>query len=105
MAERREERANQALRDSVAEFLVREAGPQSLITVTRAEVSSNFLHATLYLTVLPEEKEAAALALARRSIPELKKFIEERVRLPRMPHIDFYIDRGQKNADRLEELS
>lgn len=92
---------NQAVRDTVAEFIAREAGPQSLITVTRAEVASDFTHADIFLTVLPEDKETAALGLINRSIPELKAFLKSRVLLPRMPHLEFRIDKGEKSAERI----
>ncbi len=88
----RRETARQILRDAAAEFLAREAGPQSLITVTRAEISSDFSSATLFLSVLPEEQSQAALGLARRNIPELKKFLKEHTKLPRAPFIDFALE-------------
>ena len=90
----RVETARQILRDAAAEFLAREAGPQSLITVTRAEVSSDFGSATLFLSVLPEEQSTAALGLARRNIPELKKFLKENTKLPRAPFIDFALEKA-----------
>lgn len=101
----RTERANQTMRDLAAEFVAREAGPQSLITVTRAEVEPNFSHAKIFITVLPEDKEEGALGVINRSITEFKKYLEERARFPHLPYITFEIDRGQKNEDRLMELS
>jgi len=92
----RHETARQILRDAAAQWLAREAGPQSLITITRAEVSSDFRNATLFLSVLPEEKSEAALGLARRNIPELKKFLKEHTKLPRAPYIDFTLEREEK---------
>ena len=100
----RQETARQILRDAVAEFLAREAGPQSLITFTRTDISSDFARATIYLSVLPQEKEAAALGLANRNIPELKKFLKERTKL-RVPYIEFTPDLGERNRERLDELS
>ena len=89
------ENASQILRDAVATFLAREAGPQSLITVTRARCSSGLDHATVYLSVLPREKEAAALSFANRTVEDLKKYLREHTKLPRNPYIDFVIDKAE----------
>ncbi len=89
----RMETARQILRDAAAEFLAREAGPQSLITVTRAELSSDFSHATVYLSVLPAEKAAAALGLADRNVVGLKKYLKDHTKLPRAPHIEFALEK------------
>jgi ribosome-binding factor A len=105
MARDRTERAQQALRDAAAEFVARNAGPQSLITITRAEMAPNFTRVKFFLSVLPEEKEEAALGLLTRTIPELKKYLEEHIRLPRIPHVEYLIDRGEKNRQRLDSLS
>ena len=101
----RKERIRQSLRDAAAEFLSREAGGHSLITVTRAEIADNSSRAILYLSVLPQDKEEGALGLANRHIPEFKVFLKSRVKLMRVPHIEFKIDEGEKNRQRLDELS
>lgn len=101
----RNEKAARLIRESAAEFLVREAGPQSLITVTSVTVSSDFSHATVYFTVFPEEKEIAALGLAHRHVEDFKHYLKTRAKLPRTPHIEFKIDKGQKNFERLREIN
>src|ERR1041385_5018556 len=98
----RNERATQLIRKSAEEYIAREAGPQSLITVTQANLSSDIAHATVYITVFPEEKEDAALALMQRHVEEYKAFLRTRAKLPRVPHVEFKIDQGQKNFERLQ---
>ncbi|MGH7141336.1 MAG: ribosome-binding factor A [Minisyncoccia bacterium] len=101
----RNERAAEMVGHAAAEFLSREAGPQSLITVTHASLSSDFAYATVFITVLPEEKEMAALDLAHRHVGDFKEFLSTRVKLPKTPHVDFQIDRGQKNFERLQNIN
>jgi len=101
----RDERLNEALRDAAAEFLVREASPQSLITVTRAEVQEGGKSGVIYMSVLPESQEMAAVAFANRHRSEFGRFFETRVRGARMPHVEFVVDLGEKNRRRLDELS
>lgn len=99
------ERLKEVLRTHAAEFLAREAGGQSLITVTHADLSSDKKRAIIYITVLPENKEEAAVGFANRQIADFKSFLKERVRMHRIPHIDFAIDTGEKNRQRIDELS
>jgi ribosome-binding factor A len=99
------ERLKEVLRTHAGEFLAREAGTQSLITVTRTELSSDKKRAIIYLTVLPENKEEAAVGFATRQIADFKDFLKSRVKMHRIPHIDFEIDKGEKNRQRLDELS
>lgn len=101
----RHERLEGALRDVAAEFLAREAGRNSLITVTRAMLSEDNKRATIYITVLPDSAQENALSFANRNIDEVKKFFKERVRGALPPHITFAVDMGEKNRQRLDEIS
>ena len=62
------------MRTAAAEFLAREANRNNLITVTRVDMRSDGKHATIYITVLPESAEAAALKFANRNRGELGRF-------------------------------
>src|SRR5665213_2144476 len=101
----RDERAREALREAAAEFLSREASRQSLITVTNTTLSSDGRRAIIYITVLPETFEVQGLSFANRHCGELAKFLGTRVRGMRTPHIEFVLDKGEKNRQRLDELS
>jgi ribosome-binding factor A len=105
MSGNRHEKMEEALREVVAEFLVREAGPQSLITVTRVILNDDGSKAQALITVLPDSREEEALNFANRQRSDLRAFFEKRVRGMRLPHIEFIIDRGEKNRQRLDELS
>lgn len=99
------ERLQEALREAAAEFLAREAGRQSLITVTRAELSEDGKRVNIFITVYPDSAEEAALGFANRNRKEFVDFFATRVRGARAPHTTFVIDRGEKNRQRLDELS
>jgi ribosome-binding factor A len=105
MSDTRHQRLQEALREGAAEFLSREAGRQSLVTVTRAMLSEDSKRVTVYITVLPESSEGPAVAFANRSHHELVKFLKTKVK-GALPHqIEFEIDMGEKNRRRLDELS
>ena len=92
------------VREVAAEFLAREANRNTLITVTRADISSDGKRVNIFITVLPESYEEQAVAFANRNRSELSDFFKKKVKaLP--PHVEFLIDRGEKNRQRLDELS
>ncbi len=105
MDNRREEKIREALREAAAEYLVREASPKSLITVTSAAISKDGKRAMIYITVLPENFEAEALSFANRNGGRFGEFFRTRVRGVRVPHFTFEIDRGEKNRQRIDILS
>ncbi len=99
------ERQAEALRTAAAEFLAREANRNSLITVTRTEMSEDGKRAVIYITVFPELGEQAALKFANRNRGELGKFLSARTKGMRIPQFEFMIDMGDKNRRRMDELS
>ncbi len=99
------ERDTEVLYHAAAEFLNREAGRQSMITVTRADLSEDRKHGTIYITVFPESAEESAVHFANRNRTEFSKYFEKHVRGMQVPHVEFVIDRGEKNRQRLDELT
>ena len=93
----RDEKIISQLMRLAAEFLVREAGKQSLITVTDCSLADNGQHATLYISVLPEEEAGAALNFVKRRRTELKKYIQNHLRIKRVPFLDFALERKNSN--------
>jgi ribosome-binding factor A len=104
MQDNRNERLQEAVREVAAEFMSREANRNSLITVTRADLSDDGRRCNIFISVFPETAEEAALSFATRNRSELSDFFKKRVKaLP--PHIEFFIDQGEKNRRRLDQLS
>ena len=101
----RKEKIREALRTAAAEFLAREAGRQSLVTVTEARISSDGRKGRVYITVLPESSEQSAVAFANRNRPEFSRFFKKKVRGISPLHIEFVIDEGEKSRQRLDDLS
>lgn len=87
-----------------AVFISHEAGPDSLITVTRTVVSSSGDHVTVFVSVLPADKTAAALSFLGRQREAFSDHLKKRTRLSPLPRVDFQFDNGEKNRQRLDEL-
>ncbi|MDB5224939.1 MAG: Ribosome-binding factor [Candidatus Adlerbacteria bacterium] len=95
----------EAIRNAAADFLAREAGPQALITVTRAQMSSDGKSVNIMMTVLPDTAEEHAVSFANRHRADFTLFMREKVRGIRPPNIEFMIDMGEKNRQRLDDIS
>lgn len=103
MKNRNEKIAN-LIKGKVAEFLSRENNKTSLITVTSANTSPDLKKATIFITVLPEDKERTALLFAKRKRGEIREFLKKHMVIKTVPFIDIEIDRGEKNRQRIDEL-
>jgi ribosome-binding factor A len=101
----RTERVSELVKKYAAEFLSREADKSALITVTNANISDDLKNATIFFSVYPEASEEAALNFAKRKRGEFKRFVRDKIRMKRIPFFDFEIDFGEKNRQRIEELS
>ncbi len=86
------------------DFFQRESSGASLITVTRAEVSSDMKHGTVFITALPESKEPAALDFAKRMRSELRHYVMKRLPVKVIPFFEVEIDYGEKNRLHVDEL-
>lgn len=86
------------------DFFQRESSGASLITVTRAEVSADMKHGTIFITAIPESKEPAALDFAKRMRSELRHKVMKRLPVKVIPFFEIEIDYGEKNRIHVEEL-
>ena len=104
MGDNRHEKIREALRSTAAEFLSREAGRLSMITVTEARISSDGRSGRVYITVLPDSAEQSALAFANRNRGEFSVFFKKRIRGISPLHVTFVLDEGEKSRQRLDEI-
>lgn len=100
----RQKKAANLIKEITAEFLGREDNKTSLLTVTSSTISPDFKRATIYITVLPTNKEAEALEFAKRKRGELREFLKKHMRTKVIPFIDIAIDEGEKNRQKIDEL-
>jgi ribosome-binding factor A len=86
------------------DFFQRESSGASMITVTRTEVSPDMKYGTIFITVLPEDKEEAAINFAKRMRSELRHYVMKRLPIKVIPFFEVEIDYGEKNRLHVEEL-
>ena len=103
MKPQKREKLTSLLSHLAAEFLERETGNDSMITVTGTSLSEHGEHLDILFTVLPEQKEQGALGFANRRIGDFRDFIKKRSRIGRIPSIKFDAKRIQSGwVPRLE---
>jgi len=100
----RNEKVANFIKEMTAEFLGRVNDRTSLITVTGATCSPDLKRATVFITVLPEEKEKLALEFAKRKRGELREFLMKTMTTKNVPFIDIAIDLGEKHRQKIDEL-
>ncbi|MFA6397813.1 MAG: ribosome-binding factor A [Candidatus Paceibacterota bacterium] len=100
----RQEKINNLIKHLVATFLESETNKTSLITVTNCEVSRDLKNATVFITVFPEDKESAVLDFVKRKRSDAKDFLKKHMTTRTVPFLDFEIDLGEKNRQRIDWL-
>jgi ribosome-binding factor A len=75
------------------------------ITLTRVQVSADLQHARVYYTTLgdPTARRETALALER-ATPFFRRQIGGRLRLRRVPEVEFRFDESIEQQDRIEQI-
>lgn len=101
----KKEKMEEIIRKISAVFIKNEATSNPLISVTKTLVDDKLKKAEIFVSVFPENMEKDALNFLRRKRPLLKKYLEKNIRSRVTPHLDFFIDLGEKNRQRIEELS
>ena len=101
--QRNEKVANQ-IKELAAQFLGRVNNRTSLITVTSASCSPDLKRATIFITVLPNEKESAALGFVKRQLKEMREFLKKNMPIKTIPFLYVMIDQGEKNRQKIDEL-
>lgn len=105
MGSKRQIQVSEALAHLAADYFARESNRESLITVTRADVSPDLKNVKIFLSVLPDKYEDAVLHFARRSRTPFRDFIKDKAKLRFLPNVDFEIDYGEKNRQRIDDLT
>ncbi len=104
MSEYRTDKITNHIKELSANFIEHEAGPTSLITVTRVLLSADGKNATVMISVLPREKEQAAYGFVRRNLGELRKYVTKGLKVHPIPFLSVEIDEGEKNRQKIDEL-
>ena len=99
------EKVSELILHTASDFIKRESNRNSLITVTSVSVSDDLKYANIFVTVLPDNQEKAAMDFLKRSRSDFKKFFKEKSKVGQIPFFDFHIDLGEKHRQKIDEIS
>lgn len=100
----KDERFIGVLKELAAEFVARHSNRQSLLTVTRIEISKDLKYANVMLSVFPRTAEHAAIDFLNRHRDDFRDMLKERSKLHILPFVKFFPDEGEYNRQRIDEL-
>jgi len=102
----RQEKVKSLIKELSAKFIQEQSSTKSMITVTDCNVSNNLKKSTIFITTFPAENELEAINFLKRKRGEFRKFIKTKMKFMRsVPFFDFEIDKGEKNRQRIDEIS
>jgi ribosome-binding factor A len=103
----RPDRVADLIRSELGSLLAREVHDPGIgfVTITRVAVSPDLQHARVSYTVLGDDKTRKNSARAlERAAPFLRRQIGARLRLKRVPDLEFLYDESIAGQDRIEQL-
>jgi ribosome-binding factor A len=107
MASTRPSRVGDQLRAEITDLLAREVHDPGIgfLTITQVTVSPDLQVARAYYTTLGDEKARRETAKALgRATPFLRRQIGSRLRLKRVPSLEFFFDESIERGDRIERI-
>jgi ribosome-binding factor A len=103
----RTERVGDQIRSEIAQLLARDVHDPGIgfVTITRVSVTPDLQHARVNYTALGDEKARGNTARAlQRAAPFLRRQIGSRLRLKRVPDLEFFYDESIAGQDRIEQI-
>ena len=107
MSSNRPERVGEAIRDELSQLIAREVHDPGVgfVTLTRVKVSPDLQLARVYYTTLGDEQAQRETAKAlKRAAPFLRRQLGQRIRLRRVPEVEFFYDESIARGDRIERI-
>jgi ribosome-binding factor A len=100
----KDEKSASLITKFAAEYFGIESNRDSLMTVTKTDILNKGKRAIVFFTALPREKEDEALQFAKRRRNDFRQFIMKKKSFGFVPRVDFCIDEGEHNRQRIDEL-
>ena len=107
MSSQRPIRVGEQIREDLTELLTREVHDPGVgfITITRVDVTPDLQQARVYYTSLGDDKARRDTRRAlERASPFLRRQLGRRLRLRRIPDLQFFYDESIERHDRIERI-
>ncbi len=106
MGDRSQVRFEQLLAEELSKIILREVDLESgaLVTVTKTDVSADLRHATVFVTILPEDRRGTILDQLRKQHREFEYHLSDILKRGRSPQLSFEVDSGTLQGFAMESL-
>ena len=107
MANNRPDKVGEQIRIELTQLLARDVHDPGVgfITLTKVAVTPDLQLARVYYTSMGDEKALRETEKALgRALPFLRRQIAQRVRLRRVPELEFFFDKSVAQQDRIEQI-
>jgi len=104
MAKDRVPKINELIKRELNKILLDELDSSALITITRVETSSNFIHSKIFVSVLPEEKTDGVFKDLNNQIFDIQQSLNKRLKTRPVPKIRFIKEQEVRKAADIEEV-
>lgn len=98
------EKINKEMRKLFAQFIEKESNKESLVTITRCEISSDRKNIDVLVTVFPQDKEQQVIRFLDRRKWDAREYMKKRIQTRVIPFVTFKIDEGEKNRQKIDQL-
>lgn len=99
------ERVNELLLEELAQAVNREINlPDAMITISFVECEPDLKTARVGFSVLPDRLAGTAMRLLKSSTPQLVGGVKKRVKLRKLPHLNWEFDATEREAEIIEKL-
>ena len=92
------------LTEHIANFIATEANANPLITVTNLTISADYKNATVYVSILPDDRQKDALIFLKRHGSALRKHLKQKINLKSIPNLEFALDANEQNRQQIDQL-
>jgi len=103
----RPERVGEEIRQELSQVLARDVHDPGVgfVTLTRVKVSPDLQLARVYYTQIGDDRQRRETARAlERARPFLRRQLGQRMRLRRVPDVQFHFDESVENQERIERI-
>lgn len=100
MAEDRMRKVNELIHHAVSEIILRdiELPLDVFVTITSIQTTRDLRHATVYITVLPDQKRVSSIKILQKRQPFIQKQLGKKIKIKFTPQLHFQFDEGQIKA-------
>lgn len=103
------ERVNSEVQKSLSKILsneLRDPRIKALVTITKVEVSADFSHAKIFVSLLGANanEESQTFEILKSSASFIRKSLSQKLNLRLTPELHFFIDDAWKEGERMEKI-